>query len=85
VLELHGWGDLQTELNSMSKQGRWEEMGGLIDDEILDAFAIVAEPAGIAAAFKQRYGDVVDRLSFYAPYKADPSTWLPVLEELRAS
>jgi probable F420-dependent oxidoreductase len=85
VLELHGWGDLQTELNAMSKQGKWVEMGDLIDDEILDAFAVVAEPTGIAAAFKKRYGDVVDRLSFYAPYKADPATWLPVLEELRAT
>ncbi len=52
--------------------------------EIQYGHAIVAEPAGIASAFKQRYGDVVDRLSFYAPYKADPATWLPVLEELQA-
>jgi hypothetical protein len=85
VLELHGWGDLQTELNAMSKQGKWVEMGDLIDDEILNAFAVVAHPNQIAAAFKKRYGDVVDRLSFYAPYKADPATWLPVLEELRAT
>ena len=35
VLELHGWGDLQTELNALSKQGKWVEMGELIDDEIL--------------------------------------------------
>ena len=35
VLELHGWGDLQTELNTLSKQGEWVEMGDLIDDEIL--------------------------------------------------
>ena len=27
VLELHGWGDLQDELNALSKQGEWEEMG----------------------------------------------------------
>ncbi len=36
VLELHGWGDLQDDLNRMSKEGRWEEMGDLIDDEILE-------------------------------------------------
>ncbi len=35
VLELHGWGDLQTELNALSKQGEWVTMGDLIDDEML--------------------------------------------------
>ena len=44
MLELHGWGDLQTELNRLSKQGEWVEMGDLIDDDILDAFAVVGEP-----------------------------------------
>ncbi len=83
VLELHGWGDLQDDLNRLSKEGRWEEMGTLVDDEVLDAFAVVAEPADIAAKFRERYGDVVDRLSFYAPYKSDPDTWLPVLRDLR--
>src|SRR5437588_3024272 len=34
VLELHGWGDLQTELNSLSKRGEWVQMGELIDDDI---------------------------------------------------
>ncbi|MEZ5249462.1 MAG: TIGR03617 family F420-dependent LLM class oxidoreductase [Ilumatobacteraceae bacterium] len=32
VLELHGWGGLQDELNTLSKQGKWVEMGNLIDD-----------------------------------------------------
>jgi Luciferase-like monooxygenase len=31
VLELHGWGDLQTELHRLSLQGGWDEMGSLID------------------------------------------------------
>ena len=84
VLELHGWGELQPELNRMSKDGRWAEMGDLIDDEILSTFAIVAEPSKIATEFRARYGDVVDRLGFYAPYRSDPSTWLPVLAELQA-
>ena len=83
VLDAHGWGDLQPELNAMSKQGKWKEMGELIDDDMLDTFAVVAEPSGIAPAFTARFGDVVDRLSFYAPYKNDPDTWLPVIEALQ--
>ena len=29
----------------LSKQGEWEEMGDLIDDEMLETFAVVAEPS----------------------------------------
>ena len=34
VLELHGWGDLQPELNTLSKRGEWVKMGELIDDDV---------------------------------------------------
>jgi probable F420-dependent oxidoreductase len=67
VLELHGWGELQTELNRLSKLGRWDEMGTLIDDDILDAFAVVAEPQQVVAALKARCGDAIDRVLFTAP------------------
>lgn len=63
VLESIGAGDLQTELNTMSKQGRWEEMGGLIDDGMLEAFAVVGEPSSIAGQILSRYGDMIDRTS----------------------
>jgi probable F420-dependent oxidoreductase len=84
VLELHGWGDLQDDLNRMSKQGQWKEMGDLITDEVLDAFAVVAEPEQIAAKLDERYGDVVQRLSFYAPYASDPDRWAAVMRDLKA-
>jgi alkanesulfonate monooxygenase SsuD/methylene tetrahydromethanopterin reductase-like flavin-dependent oxidoreductase (luciferase family) len=48
VLDIHGWGGLQDELNTLSKQGKWVEMGSLITDEILDAFAVVGEPESVA-------------------------------------
>ena len=49
VLELHGWGDLQPELNTLSKRGEWVKMGELIDDEVLDAFAVVCPLDEVAA------------------------------------
>ena len=85
VLEIHGWGELHTELNSLSKQGEWEQMGELIDDDVLDAFAVVAEPEDIAAKWGARWGGVVDRLMFYAPYDSDPERWHRVMDDLRAA
>ena len=79
VLDLHGWGDLQDRLNTLSKQGKWVEMGDLIDDEILNTFAVVGEPESIAPELHHRYGDVIERISFYAPYKSDPERWHKVI------
>lgn len=85
VLDAHGWGELQTELNRLSKKGEWVEMGTLITDDVLEAFAVVGSPEEIAPELHRRYGDVVSRISFYAPYKSDPERWAPVLAALRAA
>ncbi len=82
VLELHGWGELQDRLNTMSKQGRWVEMGELIDDEMLNAFSVVAPPDGIAAELLRRYDDVITRVALYAPYKAEPQRWTQIVQSL---
>jgi probable F420-dependent oxidoreductase len=63
VLDMHGWGGLQGQLNAMSKQGKWVEMADLIDDDMLEAFAIVGEPHQIADKLKARYGDILDRIT----------------------
>jgi probable F420-dependent oxidoreductase len=79
VLELHGWGDLQTELNTLSKRGAWDQMADLIDDDILGTFAVVGELDGIAAEVLRRFDGLVDRFSFYAPYDMEPERWADVL------
>jgi probable F420-dependent oxidoreductase len=84
VLELHGWGDLQTELNRLSKQGEWETMGDLVTDDVLDAFAVTGEPEDIPKLMLARYGDVLDRISLYAPYQSDPERWAPILAGFHA-
>ena len=61
VLDSIGAGELQGELNTLSKQGRWDDMGTLIDDSLLNEFAVVAEPLALAGKLQARYGDLVDR------------------------
>ena len=85
VLECHGWGELQTDLNRMSKEGKWEEMGTLIHDEILSTFAVVGEPEAIGPELRRRYGDVISRLSFYAPYAGNRDRWQQVLQDMRGA
>ena len=84
VLELHGWGGLQDELNALSKKGEWVQMGELIDDEILNTFAVVGPPEDVGPELHRRYGDVIERISFYAPYQSDPQRWAKVLDAIKS-
>jgi probable F420-dependent oxidoreductase len=83
VLELHGWGDLQTELNTLSKRGNWDAMTDLIDDEVLNTFAVVGDLDDIAGKVLARFDGVVDRFNFYAPYPMEPERWAEVLAGFR--
>jgi len=67
VLETHGWGDLQPELNRLSKTGDWGTMAALITDEIVDTFAVSGTPEQIAPRMQERYGDIAQRVSFDTP------------------
>ena len=85
VLDLHGWGELQPQLNSLSKEGKWAEMGELITDEVVEAFAVVASPDKVPGEVLARFGDVIDRISFYLPYQADEEQMRAVLAGFKAA
>ncbi|MEY3361298.1 MAG: hypothetical protein RL531_1017 [Actinomycetota bacterium] len=84
VLDHHGYGDLQPELQRMTRDGRWAEMPGLIDDDLLALLAVVAEPSEVAAGIRARVGDLVDRVSVNAPYETDPAAWREVVPAIHA-
>lgn len=63
VLEAHGWQDLQPRLQAMSREGKWLEMSDLIDDEMLQAFAVTGTVDEVAQQLVQRCGGKMDRIS----------------------
>ena len=84
VLELHGWGDLHTELHRLSVRGDWSAMTGLIDDTTLHTFAVVGEPDEVGAEIRGRFADIVDRYTLYAPYPLDEQIRHQIVSSLRA-
>jgi probable F420-dependent oxidoreductase len=84
ILDVHGWGDLQPELNRLSKTGDWGTMSSLITDEMVDAFAVQGTPDEIGPKVRRRYGDLVQRISFDTSSKLDPDQVATVLAGLRA-
>jgi probable F420-dependent oxidoreductase len=85
VLELHGWGDLQTSLNALARAGKWREMGDLIDDEMIGAFAVVAPLDELPTAYARWIGGLADRTSFTPPGGLDPDATSELIAAVRAS
>jgi len=85
VLESEGWGELQPELNELSKSGRWEEMPSLIDDGMLAALAAVGSPKEVALDIADRFGGQVDRVGFYTPYPISEETLGQIVAELTSA
>ncbi|WP_045879975.1 TIGR03617 family F420-dependent LLM class oxidoreductase [Pseudofrankia sp. DC12] len=79
VLELHGWGETQDELNALSKQSRWDDMANVITDEMLHEFSVVGTPAEVGPKLVAKVGKVFERLTFYSPYDAEPALWSELL------
>lgn len=82
VLDAHGWGDLQPELNIMSKQGRWQEMSTLITDEVLHTIAACGTPAEVAAHIRDRVDGVSDRICLYQPGPIEVDALAEIIDAL---
>ena len=86
VLELHGWSGLADDLHSLSvsrREDKWTAMRDLVDDDVLAAFAVVAEPGDVAFRVRERFDGLVDRFSVYASYPAAPGLWDPLVASFR--
>jgi hypothetical protein len=83
TLACHGWEALHRDLNHMSKQGRWDEMAALIDDEILETIAVVGPRAEIAGKLRARLDGIADGVSLTHNRAPDPSQWADVVAQLR--
>jgi probable F420-dependent oxidoreductase len=68
VLGHHGWESVADALAAHARHGRWDEMPALVDDRMLEAFAVVAEPPGLMAALERHADGLIDRLAPYQPF-----------------
>ena len=82
VLDCIGRGDLQEELNFMSKQGKWLEMAARIDDDLLERIAVVGRRDEIAARVRARCEGFAQRVSLVAPFAPDADLWADIAKDL---
>jgi probable F420-dependent oxidoreductase len=81
VLEVEGWGDLQVELNALSKTGHVAAMVDLVDDTMARTLAVVGTPEECAGEILRRFGDVADRVCAYFPGYDAPLDQISALGE----
>jgi hypothetical protein len=62
MLDLHGWDVNLSDFIEMARAKKWAEMGRLVSDDMLEAYAVVANPKDLPAALKKRFGDYVNRV-----------------------
>jgi probable F420-dependent oxidoreductase len=86
VFALHGWGGVCQQLGRLAARGQWTEMPALIDDEMLTACAVDAEPADVGPALKERYGGLADRITFARRFEPgeDDRFWRETMNVLRS-
>jgi probable F420-dependent oxidoreductase len=84
VFDHHGWGHIHEEWARMVERGETTSMGDLVDDEMLRAFAVVAEPEHVAAAIVDRYDGLSDRASVMTPYATTHDLWDSISIGIRA-
>ena len=77
-MEAVGYGELQPELNKLTRENRWDELPQLVDDSLVEHFAVIGEPQQLGARLAERYAGLADSLGIYAPYAAEPGLWREV-------
>jgi len=85
VMSHHGWDGAAEELSSLARQGEWDAMSDLVDDEMLSTFAVVEKPDALAGAIKQRYEGLVDRVTPYWAFRSgeDDEFWRVLVDAWR--
>lgn len=84
-LELFGRNDLGPKLRQLTREGRWDEMGPLLDDHLLDAFVVTAAWSDLAALLKDAYRGVAAAIAIPLPRDpANDAQIAPVVESLAA-
>jgi probable F420-dependent oxidoreductase len=66
VLEAEGLEDMHSEFLNLSREGKWEEMGRLVTDEVLETFCAVGDSKRVARTLRDRYEGIFDLLSCYS-------------------
>lgn len=81
VLGSIGREDVGERLSALVRAGRWDELAGVVDDDLLDAFAVRGHLDEVPRLLRERWGDRLDRVAPYFGWPArDPDRVAAVIQ-----
>ena len=85
AFETDGHADTAKQLQILARAQRWDEMPALVDDAMLDTYAVIGMHDEIAAKLKARYGGLATHLEFTMPLStpADADALRAIIAELK--
>jgi probable F420-dependent oxidoreductase len=83
VLDCHGWDELSERLHAFSVRGQWDQMTAEIDEEVLDAFAVVGTAEEVVEQLRRRYRGLLTRITLKLPDGLAPARHAALLAALR--
>ena len=85
TFELHGWDHIARAASDVVREGRWDDLPALVDDEMLHTVATIGTHDEIGPKLRERYGPRVHRIEFSIPIDTpdDAETLRAILTELR--
>lgn len=95
VMATHGWDDEAARLHRLSVEGKWDEMVGVITDDMMEEFCVIATWDGLAKEMRAKYAGINSQVGFGAePRNPDEAAQIreiiaelktiPTIEEMRA-
>ena len=69
VFRFHGWEEVGQQLHAYSRERKWADMPGLISDELLNQFAVIAPYDELAGKLKELSKGVFDTVLLDLPPK----------------
>jgi len=85
TLSLYGWDDLGPRLRDLIRHDRWEDLAGLLSDEVLDTLVPTAPFEDLPDLLTSRFGGLAQGLVASPPAdRHDDERWREVVAALRA-
>ncbi len=87
IAELHGWEEEARRLSLAARDREWEQMPGMVTDEMLDSLALSGSWAELPGKIESKYGGRLDRVSYYLPYVVGENEvgWKATIEGIKTT
>ena len=66
VMKTHGWDDEAAHLHRLSIEGKWDEMGDVVTDEMMEEFCVIGTWDEIVGKMREKYAGINTQVGFSA-------------------